>query len=303
MEIKLPNFLIVGAAKSGTTSIYYYLKQHPQIFMCPAKEPRFITSQFVKFPFKGIYDYRTERNIIKNFDEYKNLFSEVKNETAIGEASVDNLYFYEDAIKYIKKYLGDVKIIIILRNPIERAFSQYSMFAGRFREYLSFEEALNAEDERKGENWAFGWHYKSVGFYYKQVKAYLENFSQVKVYLYDDLKDNSLNLIKDMYEFLEVDSSFVPDVNLKTNIGGVPKNKFIHGLLTKPHRLKSILRQILQFLALEERFLNLINRWKDKNVKKIKLKPETREYLKNLYREDILNLQSLINRDLSHWLK
>jgi hypothetical protein len=303
METKLPNFLIVGAAKSGTTSLYHYLKQHPEIYMSPVKEPRFITSQFIKFPLKGIGDDGIEKRIIKDFNEYKYLFKKVKNEKAIGDASLDNLYFYEDATKYIKKYLGDAKIIIILRNPIERAFSQHTMFIRELRENLSFEDALKAEEERISKNWAFGWHYTKVGFYYKQIRAYLGNFTNVKIYLFDDLKSDPLGLIKDIYKFLEVDDTFIPKINTIYNVSGIPKSKFINNLLLKAKIFKPFMMQISRLFFLEEKMLKLTE-WLDTiNLEKPQMKPETREYLKNLFREDILKLQTLINRDLSHWLK
>ena len=148
-EIKLPNFLIVGAAKSGTTSLYHYLKQHPEIYMSPVKEPKFITAQFLSFPFKGIGDEKVEQNIVKSYNEYCNLFKDVSKEKIIGEASPDNLYFFEKAINIIIYHLKNPKIIIILRNPIERAFSAYMYFINCNREYLSFEEALKEEEKRR----------------------------------------------------------------------------------------------------------------------------------------------------------
>lgn len=302
MKTKLPNFLIVGAAKSGTTSLYHYLNQHPEVYMSPIKEPRFITAQFVKYPLR----LKKEKCVIEDFEEYKKLFKHVKNEKAIGEASVDNLYYYEESIKFIKKYLRDVKVIIILRNPIESAFSNYQMLVRNRGEHLSFEDALNAEDERKKLHMIYGcgWHYKSLGFYYKQVKAYLENFSQVKVYLYDDLKNNTLGLIKDMYEFLEVDASYEPDLSYKYNVGGIPKNKFIYNILfVKPKLLKGFIEKVSKFFLLEEKIYKLAEDLKARYLTKQQMKPETRDYLKNLYREDILKLQDLIKRDLSHWLR
>jgi len=146
---KLPNFLIVGAAKSGTTSLYHYLKQHTEIYMSSIKEPKFITSQFLTFPFKGTGDEKVEQNIIKSFREYCNLFKDVNNDKMIGEASADNLYFFKKAINIITHYLKKPKIIIILRNPIERAFSHFNQFIRDNREYLSFEEALKEEKNRK----------------------------------------------------------------------------------------------------------------------------------------------------------
>ncbi|MDR4507102.1 MAG: sulfotransferase [Candidatus Brocadiaceae bacterium] len=302
MGIRLPNFLIVGAAKSGTTSLYHYLEQHPEVYMSPLKEPRFITSQFVTFPFNGINAWRPEQGITKTFDEYKRLFNNVKNEKAIGEASIDNLYLYDGAIKYIKKYLGDVKIIIILRNPIERAFSQYVMFIRNLREDLAFEDALKAEEERINNNWVFGYHYKNVSLYSNQVSEYLKNFTNVKIYLYEDLKQNTLGLIKDMYAFLGVDSSFIPNISHKYNISGVPKNKIFHNFITKPHKFKTAIKNIMVFFMPKRKVYKLIEKVRVKNLQKIEMKPETKEYLKEFFREDVIKLQALINRDLSPWL-
>jgi hypothetical protein len=301
---KLPNFLIAGAAKAGTTSLYYYLNEHPEIYMSPIKEPKFITSNFIKSPFKGIGDEKVEKNIIKNWDSYLELFSGVKEEKAIGEASVDNLYYYEQSIFYIKKFLGDVKIIIILRNPIERAFSSYLHLVRDNREFLTFEEALEQEEIRKKENWEFIWHYKSVGFYYNQVKAYLENFSNVKIYLYDDFKENPLKVVQDIYRFLGVDDSFVPkNIKIQFNVSGIPKNKLLQRFLTKPNMLKKAIKPFVKVLIPKGTRQKIINKLINNNLEKSQMKPEAREYLKDIYREDILKLQELIKRDLSHWLK
>lgn len=303
METKLPNFLVVGAAKSGTTSLYHYLQQHPEIYMSPVKEPRFITAQFIKFPLMGIGDAEREKKIIKTFDEYRKLFSNVTKEKAIGEASADSLYFYTDAVKCIKNYLGDIKIVIILRNPTDRTFSNYLMLVKAMRENLSFEDALKAEEERKRLNWAYAWHYKSVSLYYNQLKAYMENFSQIKICLYDDLLTKPSDMMKDLYAFLNVDASFIPDMNFKYNVGGKPKNKFVQNLLITSRRFKIITDNIFKFLKIDVRMNKFIKTLQVKNLEKQQMRPETREYLKRLFKDDILKLQNLINRDLSHWLE
>ncbi len=303
LNIKLPNFLIVGAAKAGTTSLYHYLKEHPEIYMSPVKEPKFITAQFLKFPFKGIGDDFIEKSIIKNFDDYKNLFSKAQEERAIGEASADNLYYYKEAIPIIKKYLNNPKIIIILRNPIDRAFSSYTHLLRDNRETLSFEDALQQEEKRKKMNWEFIWYYKDVGFYYKQVKAYLQNFSNVKIYLYDDFKKDTLKVVKDIYKFLGVNPTFTPNIHVKYNVSLVPKYKFIHNFIEEPNLLKKAVNPIINRLIPRKLKRNLVDLIKKKNLTKPKMKPETREYLKTVYKEDILKLQDLIGKDLSHWLE
>jgi len=304
LRTQLPNFLIVGAAKSGTTSLFYYLNQHPEIFIPKRKECRFFSSITEDLNGPGDKPFSDVSSVMKTLDEYKSLFLGVTNEKAIGEITPDNLYYYKNSIKNIKNVLGsDIRIIIILRNPIERAFSNYLHHIRDGIETLSFEDALQQENERKKKKWWFSYHIASMGFYYKQVKAYLENFSKVKIYLFDDLKKDALTLTKNIYDFLEVDSSFTPDISFTYNVTGIPKNKFIYVFLTKPNLLKSFIKPIVTpFLSKKKRKI-LMQDLKIKNLEKPKMKPETHEYLKNLYREDISRLEDLINRDLSHWLR
>lgn len=297
---KLPEFLIVGAAKSGTTSLYNYLKVHPDIYLPEAKEPRFLTSQFVKLPFKSPDAAYFEQEFVKTFDQYKKLFSETNEGAIIGEASPDTLYYYENSIKIIKKYLGAPKIIIILRNPIERAYSAYTYLVRDNRETLTFRTALGMESERIKENWEFMWLLKDVGLYYNQVKAFKENFKNVRIYLSEDLKSDPQGLLKDIFEFLGADSDFIPD-NLKViyNVSGVPKNKLLHKFLHDKLIIKSLIKPFIPFLLREKIVKNL----KNKNLIKIAMKDEDKNYLREFYREDIKKLENLIDRDLSHWLK
>jgi hypothetical protein len=166
MTTRLPNFLLVGA-----TAIAGYLSQHPDIYVSPIKEPKFFTSQFLRFPLQGPGDSFVENFTIKTFDAYKQLFRRVKDEKAIGDASVDNLYFHKEVIPLIKSCLGDVKIIIVLRNPVERAFSAYKNLLRDSRETLSFEEGLNRERDRRQRGYEYIWRYLDLGFYYRQVRC------------------------------------------------------------------------------------------------------------------------------------
>lgn len=300
MEIKLPNFLIVGAARSGTTLLFYCLKQHPEVYIPSRKECRFFSQ--MPSDLKGPRDELFNKSNVKSLDEYKLLFSLASTEKAIGDISPDYLYYYHNSIRNIRQTLGDVKILIILRNPVERTYSQYLFFIRTGKEIFSFEEALRNEDKRKELNWHWMWFYKDVSFYYKQVKAYVENFSKVKVYLYNDLKNDTLGVIKDIYNFLVVDSSFVPDIKIK-NVSGVPKNRFFDKFITRPNIFKSLIKPVVKILLPGEKRTKLRDYLMFKNLPKPEMKSETREYLKNLYREDILKLQDLINRDLSQWLR
>lgn len=302
MPNRLPNFLIVGTAKCGTTSIYNYLKRHPQIFLPGHKEPLFMTSAIYEKLSRKDPRYKiSETHTVFSFDDYKNLFEEVKNEKVIGEASTTYLYYHETAIPNIRKYLGDVKIIISLRNPVDRAYSSYTHLVRDGAEASSFEEFLEKEEERRRENWDILNFPKHLGFYHDQVKAYIDNFSKVKVCLLDDLKKKHLETIQDLYVFLEVDQSFVPDTRTTFNPSGRTKYALLNYLLVRDTFLKSLSRPVFNRILPYETKSKLSLYLRKQNT--IKMKPRTREFLMKLYREDILKLQDLIDRDLSHWLQ
>ncbi len=300
----IPNFLIVGAARAGTTALSSYLSRHPQVYISYIKEPKFISSHFLKVPLRGRGDDFIESFTIKDVREYARLFRGVKNEAAIGEASVENLYYHDQAIPVIHDYFGDPRIIMTLRNPVDRAFSAYKMMLRDHREYLSFEDALKEEPKRMESNWEFLWFYRAVGLYYEQVKSYLENFSNVKILLFDDLQKDALKFVQGVYSFLDIDPSFEPPVNKKLNASVLARGS-MYQLLFRTTALSGI---IYKFLALrgisDSQMLSLVEKFRHRKSqrKHIKMNPETREKLQKHFRDDILKLQDLIGRDLSSWL-
>jgi len=301
--VRLPDFLIVGAAKSGTTSLYYYLKQHPQIFMPDMKEPLFFAFSGQKPP----YQYPLEIDAIWSITDYINLFYRAGENQILGEASPLYLAHYKESISNMKKYIPkwkNLKIIIILRNPVERAWSQYRSFVMLEFEHLSFENALDKIQERLANNWRPGFDYTELGFFYEQVKAYMDTFPNVMVSLFEDLQSNALGLVKDIFHFLNVNDTFEPDVGEKYNPTGRIRSRALHNLLKKPNLVSSIF-PLVKIIPLRTRAL-IVQKLKFQNMdfkKKSEMKEETRQYLKDLYRDDILKLQELIGKDLSAWLK
>ena len=296
----VPNFLVAGGAKAGTTSLYYYLKQHPEIFMSPEKEPHFFLAQFTQFPLRGPDD--NKKKFVRTYHDYCKLFEKVSEEKAIGEASWTNLYYYEKTIPLIKKYLGDPRIIIILRNPVERAFSAYSMLVRQGRERSSFEDGLAQEENRRSENWRHSWFYKDPGFYYKQVQAYMTNFSNVKVYLFDDFKKDPLPVVQSIYGFLGVDPSFVPKTDIRFNVSGIPRFK-LFGMLMRPGKIQDIISSVSKRVLTEGVWFRLKHVLNAKFLIRPEMRPETKQHLTDVYREDVLQLQTLLDRDLSHWVQ
>ena len=297
IEMKMPNFLIIGAAKSGTTALYHALKQHPQIYMSPVKEPRFFTFEGKRPDYCGPGDDQFASGCVINLQDYLRLFEEAEHQIAIGEASVTYLRLSETSSQRIQHYIPHVKLIAVLRQPAERAYSIYTMRVAAGREWLSFAQALQAEEERQQMNWSPDWTYKASGYYYRFLQPYFERFprEQIRIYLYEDWQTKSPEVLQDIFRFLQVDNTFVPEVG-KHNVTRWPRSRAIQALLTKPHELKTWLKPLLP-PRLRGAIQSLSYR------RPPSLDPELHRQLTECYREDILKLQDLIGRDLSHWLK
>ena len=302
MNSKLPNFLIVGAAKCGTSSLHNYLNQHPDIFMptftddgLKVKEPRFLIKEKVKERLsKGIW----------NYEDYKSLFDNVTNEIAIGESTVLYLYYYNEAIKNIKKYFGEnVKIIIMLRNPIDRAFSAY-LFASRTpQENQIFKEALMNARKRfdKDDTLSPMILYKELGLYYKMVKAYMENFKDVHIVLYDNFILQTDLEVRRVFDFLNIINNNDINTSKIINSGGKKwDSSFMKDLLMAEGGMKKILRFLLPKKArvnIKERLTNSFTSKADKINESIK------KELLDYYQKDIHLLEKLISKDLSKWIQ
>ncbi len=297
----LPNFFIVGAAKAGTSSIFNYLTQHPDIYRPPIKEPSYFALGEEKIEFKGPGDDVFNKTIVKRYDDYMLLFDGAKNEKMIGEASVVYLHSKRAALQ-IKNYIPNAKIIIILREPVERAISSYShKVRDGFESLDNIEDAIDAEEERRLAGWQHIWQYKALGYYYDAVKRYITLFpGNVAVYLYDDLKKNPSGLLKNIFDFLDVDNSFEPNIQYKYNVSGRPRSKIIHKFLSTQSSIKNMGKIILPE-KLRSRIRGKIQRY-NIDPKKPIMKNEYYKYMKRLYREDIKRTQEIIGRDLSAWL-
>jgi len=293
----LPNFLIVGAAKSATTTIHEYLKEHPNVFMTEWKEPSFFV-----FKDKSPPTYTTDIKVkfCHQLTEYYKIFEKGTQYKIKGESSTPYLYFYHDTIKNIKEVIkgySELKILIVLRNPVDRAYSQFSMKVRDCVEELTFEEAVDIESKRKSENAHFDFFYIDRGLYYEQVKAYLNNFKNVKIILFEDFKANENLELNNIGKFLGIDKhDFL--VGKKLNKAGVSKFRFI----TKFIRSKSIVKRLVGVFLPKEVKKKIINFIMNRNLKKGEpINIQTRLKLQNFYKEDIQKLETLIQRDLSHW--
>ena len=286
----LPNFIIFGVAKAGTTSLYHYLDQHPQIFMCPDKGTNYFgyeDARAWKWVDEG--DPPLLRNFqAKTFAEYEAFFAGVGDEIAIGEVSPQ--YFRcPTAARRIREYLPEVKLVASLRNPAERAFSGFLMRVRRGEPVKSMYAELTPQSS----------HVKE-GFYYPRLKRYFDLFprEQIKIYLFDEFKQDPLKVVCDMFAFLGVDTSFLPDISTRHNPAAMPKNRLLNKLFFDPaliRLVKSVLPERAQEAAKWVQQQNLTSA--------PKLPADLRARLLEIYQEDIIQLEQLLERDLSIWLQ
>ena len=292
----LPNFLIIGASKCGTTALYYYLKQHPEISLHDLKEPKYFSSLNQSFPHNGVGDRSVDKYVIKSLHAYNKLFADIDNKR-VGDASPDSLYFYDKTAIHIKETLGDIPIIIMLRNPVKRAFSAFMYLKRDSREKLNFSDGLLAESKRLEDNWDFIWGYKKCGLYYNRVKLFMDNFSNVKVILQEDLKNDTLASLHDIYSFLELDTKFKTDVSIKHNESGIPNNIFSRVLLSRNNIFSTFIRELMK------KFIprNLLEKVASKSLESMPILEKDEIALKPYFFNDICKLEKLINKDLSSW--
>ena len=299
----MPNFLIIGAMKSGTTALYHYLKQHPQIYMSPIKEPNFFAFEGEDLNFKGPKGEQEWINqaSITNLETYQQQFAEVSTEIAIGEASATYLCTPK-APERIKHHLPNAKLIAILRNPVGRAYSAFTHLRRDGQEPITnFSEALEQEKTRIAKHWVPIYYYQQLGFYAEQLQRYYEliDRQQIRVYLYEDFSRDPMAILQDIFHFLGVDENFAPDTSLLHNASGKAKNKALNDFLRTKHPVKDIFKPLFPKDLRQRLVVSLQNFNLQKNAP---LSPELHQQLSNLYRQDIQNLEKLINRDLSTWL-
>ena len=281
-----PNFFIVGAPKSGTTNISYYLRRHPQVFMPEKLEPYY----FARLDIPQNY----EREIISNEKKYLNLFKNTKSCRAIGESSPVYLYCPHSALE-IKNRFPNSKIIISLRNPIEIAYSEYfSLKFMGFDKNRSFNELLDSSKEQLDQNEFHIDNLLEAGFYSKHIKRFQKIFSknQIKIIIFEEYIKNTIPTINSILSFLDIDKS----IAFKTAPKGaykVPRNFASQKLMNN-----STFRKTAKFIIPTVARQKIGERFLVKESSRPVLKQNERQRLKEIYQDDVENLAKLLGRSL-----
>ena len=292
---------MIGAPKAGTTSLYRYLKSHPEIYLSPVKEPRYFAFPETRPVLVGAHG-KPNLPVVWKTAEYRRLFAARTTEKAAGEMTV--LYLHSGcAPGAIRQLIPNAKLIAVLRDPAERAYSDYCNLRRIGLEPLAdFAAALDAEEERIAQGWWAKYHYRGRGYYARQLRRYLELFprEQMLILLYDDMVADCQAFLKRICSFLGVDENHAFDTSERENVtAGIPRTFLLRFLL---HRATHVRRRIqsaqrLKLPSSPLKFPKLLF------APKPEFRPEVRAQLVAGFRTDILELQKILDRDLSPWLR
>jgi len=304
----VPNFFVVGATKAGTTSLYNYLDQHPAIYMSPVKEPTFFAPDLLELKQQlGIADPdsaelrayldgpMTERRngVVTEWEQYLKLFKNVTGETAVGEAS-GNYLGSTRAAAAIRERFPHARIVMVLRNPVERLFSQHAeaVANGHARaEFLPWVEEQRAREATRQPQMGAVWS----GFYARHLARYRACFParQLQILRYEDYSAAPLSVLRAIFTFLDVDPDFPVDVSRRHNVTLQPR--FV-GLRRTSGCLRARLRRVLP--ARVAQALSGATRRRPRAIT-----PRERAQVLRIYEADIRELQRTLALDVSAWLR
>lgn len=289
----LPNFLVIGAAKAGTTALHWYLAEHPAVFMTRVKDPSYFAYSTDADGRLLWGDPELHRFPVRSLAEYERLFADSAGYAAVGEASTMYLECPQSAAR-IHSLLPEVRLICGIRHPVDRAYSDYQMYLRTQGERIDPARHLTASAEwaRPDSRWML------IGRYHAQLARYFELFprERIHVYLFDEMKREPRETVRAVYRFLGVDPNFVPDFETPHNVGGMPASMLLEGLLSS-----SALRSVAPWIP--ARAASWARRLRARNMRQAPgIAPDLKKELTEPFREDIRNTSRLIGISLEHWL-
>jgi hypothetical protein len=299
-----PTFLVVGAGRSGTTGLAEGLRTHPDVFVTTPKEPHYFALHGTVPAFRAPGDDATiNRVAVTDREEYLALYPAEHSYQALGDAAVSTLYYYKHAIPEIQAVAPDVRIVIILREPVARAHSAFDYMAARgFETAPSLSDAIADEDRRVAENWHHLWHYTRMSHYADAVAAFQDAFGhdRVRIWYYDDLQADYAATVRQVLRFIgtnpvEGEATGVPIVNSS----GSPRSRLIQTALHAATRNEPVRRTVKRLTSYRAR--EAVRR---RLLARNDLSSDVYRELAPLFAEDLRRLAELVDLERAPaWLR
>lgn len=290
-----PNFVVIGAPKCGTTSLYYYLRQHPDVYLPVQKELHYFSYDQLSENANGPGDKQVLNSLCANRDEYDKHFAAVNGEQAVGDVSPSYLYY--GVQERIRQELGAVKIIAMLRNPVDKAYSQYMHLVRDQRETLPFYEALMAEGSRRDQKWSDIWRYAESSLCTERLQAYINSFGRenIHIIIFDEFVADAGSVMRSLFKFLDIDEHAPINTGETYNRTGKARSTVVANFLNRPNFIKSFVKRITPDawrIALRLKVMDANTAEKDQ------IAPQSAQYLQEYFAEDISKLEELMGKKL-----
>lgn len=245
MSAPQPNFLVVGAAKSGTTSLHYWLGQHPEIFVSRQKGLHHFAADWLAQNANGPGDRRHLKDMAVTWEQYLSHYCEATVHKAIGDFS-PSYFSWWPSRDAIRARLGRPRIILSLRDPVQKAFSQYTHLIRDGRESLSFWDALQAEPERKARGYGALWLYRESACYAEATERFLEYFGpdSMRIHMFEEIIRDPQAALREIFTFLGVNPEFRIASSEPRHKSGAPRSRLLAAAVNDP-TLRKIARRLL----------------------------------------------------------
>lgn len=291
-----PTFAIAGAARAGSTAVAEALRAHPDVFVTQPKEPHYLALGGRPAAFTGPGDNtHINRLAVTDREAYLALFAEAGSAKARGDASVSTLYYPEHSIATINELNPQLRTVVILREPVSRAFSSYQYLRVRgFEPVPDFLDAVAQEPQRREQGWHHLWHYTAMSTYADDLEAFLTAFGdQVGVWFYDDLDTQPAETVRDITAFVGADPAVADGGVQRVNSSGKPRSGLLQSAVQWGGRhatLRSALKAVVPFGVRE--------RIRGANLQRSAPTDAEVAALRPVFAKDLARLEELLGRPL-----
>ncbi|MCB1249836.1 MAG: sulfotransferase [Acidimicrobiales bacterium] len=293
-----PTFLIIGAARSGTTFLARHLARHRDVSFSDPKETHFLAFPDQQLAFTGPGDAETiNRVAVTDPTRWHALFDDAP---ARGEGSVSTLYHPDVAVDTIRAHCPDVRLIAVLREPVDRAYSAWLYQVGRGFETASFDDALADEGRRIANGWHHIWHYEAMGHYPSQLRPFIEAFGRDRLLVLDhaDVELDPATALDRCFAFIGVEPQELGGLDAEVNRGGQPRSQALAGAMSRARRVEPLRQAVKKLVPFAVR-----ERIRSANLDRPPMPTDARDRLRAAYADDGPALVDLLGDAAPRWAR
>ncbi len=298
----VPTFCVAGAGRSGTTGLVEGLRTHPRVFVTQPKEPHYFALHGRVADFRGPGDEATiNRVAVTDRAGYLGLYPTEHDYLALGDGSVSTLYYAERAVEEIRRVNPEMRVVVILRDPVQRAYSSFLYMRARgFEPCADPVEALRDESRRRSEHWHHLWHYQAMSHYAEGLATLQQGLGreQVGVWFHDDLEADYEGTVSSVLRFLGLPPDSQEGVGVpRVNVSGTARRPVVQRVIVAATRNELLRRAVKRTTSF--RFRERVRR---SNLRRSEVPREVADHLRGAFDADLAAASALVTGPRPPWL-